>query len=529
VSCASSSDTPTDLPDSVSDVGQDTNDKDVPTGDADVTDDTVAPGDISPADATDDTDLTGDADVADDADVTGDNETIDDTDDGFTDDQLDKCLTCAPGDQVLPHLAVSGSSNVWLSWFSSTSTGFDMYLQLMDKDGKPKLDANGLLVSDHPSATWVMDYGLASDNEGNAILAFSDMRVANRLTLRAYKIAPEGTFMWGDDGIALSLGSGEDMSPTLVVASDGDAVVAWTENDDRAETSIIRVQRIAPDGTLRWPEGKTLTPDNENLFVRPQVVAAPDGGFIVMWVETPDMMSTDRVIWAQKFAADGSALWDDPVTVSNSMGIAFYHAPLMVADASGGAFVAWFGVGQSELKGFIQHVDSTGALTMGAEGAAFSTSETTNQIISGLVFVPETGGAVVSWKETSLNQDDCGLYLQAFSATGTRLWADEGLALVPRTDTQVLAGALKAHGQSVIVLYGEWIYENILDAQMAVAQVPLVAEPEPVSTVLCNHVTSKDHATGSDLVNNGFWFAWEEVGASEEKDIYGAFWSPTAP
>ena len=219
-----------------------------------------------------------------------------------------------------------------------------MYLQLMDKDGKPKLDANGLLVSDHPSATWVMDYGLASDNDGNAILAFSDMRVANRLTLHAYKIAPDGTFIWGDDGIALSLGSGEDMSPTLVVATDGDAVVAWTENDDRAETSIIRVQRIAPDGTLRWPEGKTLTPDNEHLFVRPQVVAAPNGGFIVMWVQTPDMMSTDRVIWAQKFAADGSALWEAPVKVSNSMGIAFYHAPLMVADADGGAFVAWFGL-----------------------------------------------------------------------------------------------------------------------------------------------------------------------------------------
>ena len=88
-----------------------------------------------------------------------------------------------------------------------------MYLQLMDKDGKPKLDANGLLVSDHPSATWVMDYGLASDNEGNAILAFSDMRVANRLTLRAYKIAPEGTFMWAMTASRFRLGRAKTCLP----------------------------------------------------------------------------------------------------------------------------------------------------------------------------------------------------------------------------------------------------------------------------------------------------------------------------
>ncbi len=444
-------------------------------------------------------------------------------DEGVQDGELR--LAAAAGEQVLPHLASWSGKGVWASWYHGVDDRFEMRLQQLDDAGLPRFGADAILISAHPSESWVMDYGLASDHEGNAVLAFCDTR-AGRFTLHAYKVMKNGTFAWGPDGIDLSLGAGEDMTPSLVVTTNNDAVVAWPETDDLMGTSVVRVQRIAPDGTLAWPGGKTLTPGPGVLAVRPQVVPAPQGAVIVVWVEAPDLMSTTRVIRAQKFATNGSALWNSPVVLSNSMDIAFYHTPFVAADADGGAFVAWLALGASDLKGFIQHVDSAGALTMGPEGMNFSTSENTFQIVSGLVFVPETGEAVVSWKETSPSQDDCGLYLQAFTAAGTRRWAGQGLVLVPRTETQVLAAALRALGRSVVVLYGEWVFGTMSDARILAARVPLVTLPEADSTLLCGVQSSKEHATASDPIDDGFWFAWEDR-RNDDTDIYGAFWSPS--
>ena len=48
-----------------------------------------------------------------------------------------------------------------------------------------------------------MDWALIADSAGNAIVAFADIRGGNS-NIHIYKIDPDGTFLWGADGIDIT-------------------------------------------------------------------------------------------------------------------------------------------------------------------------------------------------------------------------------------------------------------------------------------------------------------------------------------
>lgn len=86
-----------------------------------------------------------------------------------------------PGAQVVPHLAVvpdgvEPAGHTYVGWYDNDSGNYDVLLQLLGPDGVPVFAPGGLIVSAHPQNTWVMDWSLAVDQGGNAVLAFADIR-----------------------------------------------------------------------------------------------------------------------------------------------------------------------------------------------------------------------------------------------------------------------------------------------------------------------------------------------------------------
>ncbi len=102
-----------------------------------------------------------------------------------------------PGEQVTPKIAGTSDGGCFISWFDQRSGDYNMYLQRLDYQGVPQFPENGLLISDHPQMTWLVDHSLAVDNEDNAILAFSDTRSPDGdLDVSVYKISGSGEFLW---------------------------------------------------------------------------------------------------------------------------------------------------------------------------------------------------------------------------------------------------------------------------------------------------------------------------------------------
>ena len=102
------------------------------------------------------------------------------------------------GEQVLPKIQPTSDGGCYISWFDSRSGNYDVYLQRLNSLGEIQWDPKGLLISNHPQQSWLVDYDLAVDPDDNALLVFADIRNggSSDLDIFAYKIAPDGSFLW---------------------------------------------------------------------------------------------------------------------------------------------------------------------------------------------------------------------------------------------------------------------------------------------------------------------------------------------
>ena len=86
------------------------------------------------------------------------------------------------------------------------------------------------------------------------MLVFSDTRDGGDLDVHAYKIDPDGSFVWGADGITLSANPDFEPAPRVAEATDGDLVFVWLRDPSTGDGDI-RMQRLAPDGSPRLADG----------------------------------------------------------------------------------------------------------------------------------------------------------------------------------------------------------------------------------------------------------------------------------
>jgi hypothetical protein len=79
--------------------------------------------------------------------------------------------------------------------------------------------------------SWLTDWDMTVDQDNYAILTFQDIRNAGNNNVYAYRISPDGSFVWGPDGLELSNTTDFDVSPKVTVTSARNAVVAWGSGD----------------------------------------------------------------------------------------------------------------------------------------------------------------------------------------------------------------------------------------------------------------------------------------------------------
>ncbi|HTF88111.1 MAG TPA: hypothetical protein VK843_06845, partial [Planctomycetota bacterium] len=58
-----------------------------------------------------------------------------------------------PGDQAVPKMAAGGDGSTWLGWFDSRSGSYAVYVQRLDPQGVETFAHGGLLVSNQPQST----------------------------------------------------------------------------------------------------------------------------------------------------------------------------------------------------------------------------------------------------------------------------------------------------------------------------------------------------------------------------------------
>ncbi|GBD87374.1 hypothetical protein BMS3Abin03_01306 [bacterium BMS3Abin03] len=363
------------------------------------------------------------------------------------------------GEQVLPKIAGTSDGGCYVSWFDSRNGSYAVYMQLLNSSGEAQWTAGGLLISDHPQNSYLVDYDLTTDANDNAIIVFTDIRNAGNLNVFTYKLNPQGDFLWGADGISLSGTNDFQPDPKVAVTTEGNAVVVWT---NFSTPSKIAAQMLAPDGTKLWGTDPIyFESTNGHGYSLPDILPGNSGSVIMLWEDVSGNFPSQTInLFTQKILADGMFGWGtDPVVITTTAGISFYEFPELISDGNGGAIFYWYDDRDFNnlFSTFVQWITSDGTLQFPANGSEASTNGSNHHLNPVAVFNQSTNETYAFWVEQNSIQSVAGVFGQKFASDGTRLWANYGKQFKAMDGNTVLALNSLVNGNNEYVYYLEEI------------------------------------------------------------------------
>ena len=178
------------------------------------------------------------------------------------------------------------------------------------------------------------------------------------------RISANGEFLWKDTfiGYGGSMLAG-DYFPVAVADDTGGAIFAWNNYKTYSKAlhdNFLRLQKLAPDGTRLWGNDgvllvssspyRPLTEEEKAAGIKgtvgrswpsytgsQDIVSNRDGGMLVIWEEREDNQGNSRVC-AQRLDGTGNPIWNDRVMVWGAP----YLGGSLHSDGSGGAILCVF-------------------------------------------------------------------------------------------------------------------------------------------------------------------------------------------
>ncbi|TWT41058.1 hypothetical protein RAS1_37490 [Phycisphaerae bacterium RAS1] len=343
----------------------------------------------------------------------------------------------ATGWQTVPKLAATADGGCYMGWFDPRSGNYDMYIQRYDRFGHPQFAADGLLVSNNAQNSSLVDWSLIADSSGNAVLVFTDIRAVGDLDVYAYRIAADGTFLWGPNGVTLSSNADFEPAPKAAELSDGSFLFAWARIPSPGD-GVIVMQKVDAAGTPQYPgDGVTTTVEATRDQGFCSVVAAESGKYIVSWLRDISTFGSPRHIRCQKFNSDGTPAWGSHVSVFDATSVPIAYDPILRSDGAGGAVLGWHRSSANLFASFVQHLDANGLELFPHNGAEIATLPAGQHHMNPAIsYNAASGETIVIYSEQTSNQAQRGVRAQKLSALGARAWGDSGVELRP-VDTNI--------------------------------------------------------------------------------------------
>ena len=333
------------------------------------------------------------------------------------------------GRRIASTTVLDQNGAAWVAWAETRHGNNEVYLQQIGVSGQREfpygLRASATGITDNQDSPF-SQYGprLAIGNDGHLLAAWWDTRDDSGDTY-AQKLDLNGNRLWTTDKL-LNHESYDYQASRLALTSDcGEGYfVAWTDN--RSGLPAIRVQHISSDGELLWPGDVMANEDrswvqHSDAFV---VCDESDGVFVAWW----DNRAAYREVYVQRLNAKGQRLWLQDTRASAVPGSGYSEdfffvgePPALVADGTGGVFVAWNDArdgGTEEI--YLQRISSAGVRLWTSD------REVSRSSIAGNRFAPYLGRSGseirIAWQERRNASASSGIYLQKIDRDGNVVW-----------------------------------------------------------------------------------------------------------
>jgi hypothetical protein len=224
---------------------------------------------------------------------------------------------------------------------------------------------------------------------------------------------------WRLDGAPVCTAAGNQSGQSMVADGAGGINIAW--DDTRSGTFDIYVQRVNSSGVGQWTSNGVALCTATNNQVLPVIALDATTGAIVAW---DDLRNGNDDIYARRVSSAGVPLWTaDGVAICTQSSI--QGSPVIVADGSGGAIIAWMDYRNGNWDIYAQRVNSTGVVQWAANGVQVcvaANNQTTPRMVS-----DGAGGAILVWED--LRAANYDLFVQRINSAGAPQWALNGAAI----------------------------------------------------------------------------------------------------
>lgn len=432
-----------------------------------------------------------------------------------TDPAVNNPINNMTGEQAIPKIATCPNGDSYIASFSSENGNYNVRMQRLDAQGNPLWVTNGILISDHPQMTWLTDWDMTADGSNHAILAFMDVRNGGNNNIVAYRIAPDGSFIWGPDGIALSNSTSFNASPKVTVTSAGNAVFAWQADE------VTIMQKVSSSGSLMWGSGVILS--GTPTYSWPQLLPVGNDEVILKYFEdTGPSYSPTRHVYAQRYNANGNPVWSSPAAISTAGGISAWTQIFpFINDGNDGFYIAWHDDRDNNMLSstYVQHISNAGAVLFQTNGVEASTMGGRNHFYPYLALPPGSSDVYVFWNEMDGDQNNRGIYGQKLTSSGSRLWATTGMIFIEISPVNVYPYAAKNSPTDVVLFYED--YFDATNGQLKAMRIDANGGYvwTPSFKTICSVNSEKVHTEVNDFANNQWILSWED-NRTGDRDMY---------
>jgi len=354
------------------------------------------------------------------------------------------------GYQAMPRVVSDGAGGVIVVWLDGRA-GFcdesfmgecDIYGQRLDSAGVLLWGPAGIPVSTAANNQGVNGLAMISDTVGGAIVAFSDSRADEGLTVYAQRIDTTGNPVWPADGVLFGQQPNANDVPDieqvkLISDGSGGAIGAWYST---SATISLQAQRISSTGQLLWGSSPVAVPGvsasdpNGTATQTFDMATDASGGAVIIASWSPSSAQVSSIL-AQRLSSSGTVAWSQSgMAVSNSTNVSLN--PAVLADGSAGVFAAWQDCPNegSDCDIAMQHLNASGQTTWGANQVYIS--QEPNQQLAPTLQSNGVGGALVMWTDCRnySNASSCyansDVYAEDVDASGNSLWQLNGYPLL---------------------------------------------------------------------------------------------------
>nr|MCU0335847.1 T9SS type A sorting domain-containing protein [Chitinophagaceae bacterium] len=335
-------------------------------------------------------------------------------------------------------------------WEDTRNGQPDIYYDRLDLTGVPVWSPAGSytgkkLCSSNKART--IDRVLA-DGSGDFFVAWTEVN-GSFFDIGVQKIDIDGLQLWGADGVLVCNAANDQYDTDLALDGQGGVYASWLDlRSDPANADGWRTyaQRINSTGTPAWTANGLLL--NSNVARPMGIVADNAGGAIVAMLDARNSGTnssgeySNLDVYAQRINAAGAVQWTTNGVVicnqtSNQTRETIRPGGAVVPDNVGGAYICWSDYRNDPNNGlsfpyradyYAQRIGSNGTVQWAANGIQLCTG--TNADLYNTMAVPDgTGGLLAAWYDLR-NSPLGAIYVQRVNPAGTRLYANNGLAVV---------------------------------------------------------------------------------------------------